>query len=315
MNIVDTQFAGAEGDIGTPYAVSVAARVAINRDEIDRAPAWDGLSPGEKALQAAKMEVYAAMITRMDQEIGRMVHELAAMGVLDDSLILFLSDNGSSSELAEIIGRTVHNQVAPVGRSDTFYSLGAGWSSVSNAPFRRHKAWVHEGGIASPFIVHWPRAIARGGGLRADPTHLVDIWPTFAELAGIAPARHGRVDDAHARPGTSLVPAFARGASIERNALWWLHEGSRALRVGHWKIVSAAERSGWPFMHATSMYLDPALHDRLIEEALDAPWELYDLSRDRAELRNLASVEPGRVRAMAALWEQEYARARAWSAP
>ena len=153
--------------------------------------------------------------------------------------------------------------------------LGPGWSGVANTPFRRHKTWVHEGGIATPWIVHWPQGIADGGGVRRQPVHVIDVVPTALELAGLqAPAEHDGqpVPPSH---GRSFAPALAAAAApASHEQLWWCHEGHRAIRAGDWKLV--AYKGG--------------------------AWELYDLACDRTESLDRAAAEPARVAALAAAW-------------
>src|SRR5262249_44723630 len=146
---------------------------------------------------------------------------------------------------------------------------GPGWSSMCNTPLRRHKTWVHEGGISTPLIAHWPKGISAHGELRQTPGHVIDVVPTILELAGGHLAK-----DAPPAPGKSLVPLFTKDGTVTHDSLWWLHEGNRALRVDNWKIVAAK----------------------------DAAWELYDLTSDRSEEKNLAKEQPERVSAMAAIW-------------
>ena len=150
-------------------------------------------------------------------------------------------------------------------------------SSAANTPFRRHKTWVHEGGIATPLIAHWPRRIKARGELRETPGHVIDLAPTILELAGGSWPTVWDDTAVPTPPGRSLVPAFARNGVVRRDCLWWLHEGHRALRVGDWKLVAAK----------------------------GDPWELYDLSRDRGEMHDVASSEPGTVAAMARLWQDK----------
>ncbi len=151
---------------------------------------------------------------------------------------------------------------------------------MANTPFRRHKTWVHEGGISTPLIAHWPRGIAARGELRHRPGHVIDVVPTLLELAGGKPAEGS--------PGRSLVPAFARDGAMVHEYLWWQHEGNRAIRVGDWKLVAAGEK---------------------------AAWELFDLGSDRGETADLAAKNPGKVRELEALWtarrDEFYAQARA----
>jgi arylsulfatase len=153
--------------------------------------------------------------------------------------------------------------------------LGPGWASACNAPFRRHKVWVNEGGISTPLIVHWPAGLAARGELRRDVGHVIDLVPTILELAG------GRVPETRGGvpplPGRSLVPVLARDRSVERE-LYFHHEGNRAVRRGDWKLVSAREDGD--------------------------VWELFDLSTDRCERKDLAAQLPDRVRELEARWKE-----------
>jgi arylsulfatase len=261
------------------------------------------------------MEVYAAMIDRMDQGIGRIVAELTRTGRLDNTLILFLQDNGGCAETvgrqakpnipaerpaqppleprgADFIDATTipqrtrdgfHVRMGPdamPGPADTYIAYGEGWANVSNTPFREYKHWVHEGGISTPLIAHWPAGIKRHGELERQPGHLIDIAATCAALAGAA---YPADDKIHPLEGKSLVPAF-NGEPIDREAIYWEHEGNRAIRVGNWKLVAKG----------------PA-----------GEWELYDIDRDRSELDDLAAKHPERVQPMAEQWEAWAKRAGA----
>ena len=143
---------------------------------------WKDLTAEQREFQANKMAVHAAMVDRMDREIGRVLAQLQAMGALDNTLIFFLSDNGASAEI--MVRGDGHDPHAECGTGATFLSLGPGWSSLCNTPFRRHKTWVHEGGISTPLIVHWPKGIAARGELRHTPGHVIDLVPTILEAAG-----------------------------------------------------------------------------------------------------------------------------------
>ena len=170
-----------------------------------------------------------------------------------------------------------HDPAAAAGSAGVHLCLGPGWSTVANTPFRRHKTWVHEGGIATPLIVHWPKGISARGELRHDPGHVIDLVPTIRELAGLTRPNPSEARPAPTPPGHSLVPAFARDGGLKHDELWWQHEGNRAIRVGDWKLVAAGK---------------------------DGPWELYDLANDRTETRDLASVHPDKVRELTRRWEQ-----------
>ena len=267
MGIGGSALAPIEREAGPPYPFP-AAIAKLGPNELNRPHAWDTLSAEQRGFQAGKMAVHAAMVDRMDREIGRVLAQLSAMGATENTLVFFLSDNGASAEM--MVRGDGHDPDAACGTGATFLSLGPGWSGMANTPFRRHKTWVHEGGISTPLIVRWPRGIAARGELRHAPGHVVDLVPTILEAAGggSIPAMHGK----------SLVPAFATDAAIPRESLWWLHEGNRALRAGDWKIVAAGK---------------------------DSPWELYDLSTDRSETKNLAADMPGKVRELAARWSRQ----------
>jgi arylsulfatase A-like enzyme len=274
LGIASARLSDVERTVGPPYDHSDALKI-LGAGEVDRPLPWVSLTEKQRAFQAIKMSIHAAMIDRMDREIGRVLDQLRAMGVLDDTLILFLSDNGASAEI--MVRDDGHDPAAPAGSWATHLCLGPGWSTVANTPFRRHKTWVHEGGISTPLIVHWPRGIRARGELRRDPGHVIDVVPTILELAGTSPLASEQAPAAPARPGLSLVPAFARDGAVKHDELWWQHEGNRAIRVGDWKLVAAGK---------------------------DGPWELYDLGKDRTETHDLANEQRERVRELARRWEE-----------
>ena len=273
MGIGGRVLSAVEREVGPPYSFPEALK-KLGTNEVNRPLAWNELTPAQREFQANKMAIHAAMVDRMDREIGRVLEQVRAMGALENTLIFFLSDNGASAEM--MVRGDGHDPEAVCGTGATFLSLGPGWSSMANTPFRRHKTWVHEGGIATPFIAHWPRGIKGRGELRHTPAHVIDVVPTILELAGAdRPVRF--TASGAPPPGKSLVPLFAKGGTITRDALWWQHEGNRALRVGDWKIVAAGT---------------------------NASWELYDLRNDRSESKNLAGKRPEKLRELSALWER-----------
>jgi arylsulfatase A-like enzyme len=274
----------------------------------------------DKKWEAAGMEVYAAMVDRMDRGIGKIVAELKRTGQLDNTLILYLQDNGGC---AELMGRApqpkkghpnierpakptfppmkpedfaaagsvpaqtrdgypirMGNKVMP-GGDDTYVAYGPGWANVSNTPFREYKHWVHEGGISTPLIAHWPKGIAAKGELRKQPGHLIDVAATCVELAG---ANYPKtVGDVAITPleGKSLVAAFA-DKPLDRD-LYWEHEGNRAVRSGDWKLVAKGP---------------------------GGKWELYDIARDRVESTDLAAKHPEKVKELVRRWEDWARRAK-----
>ena len=237
------------------------------------------------------MEVYAAQIDVMDQAIGRLVAKLDELGRLEDTLILFLADNGGCAEELKLSEQstTLHLPTEtldsrPVrignypndmpGQDDDYMSYATPWANASNTPFRLYKHWVHEGGISSPLIAHWPNGIAASGEWTDEPSHLIDIMATCLDVAGTE-------YPAHATPleGKSLTPLFTGTEREGHDALYWEHEGNRAVRQGKWKLVSK---------HS------PPEEGR---------WELYDLEADRTELNDLSGQMPEKVDQMARLWQ------------
>jgi arylsulfatase A-like enzyme len=250
---------------------------------------WKNESPAAQADQALRMAIYAAQIDALDRAIGRVLDKLEAMRKLDNTLVLFLSDNGGCGEG----GRHGFDRGGgkPLGSRESYYSIGASWANVSNTPFRHYKHYIHEGGIATPFIVHWPARIdpkAQGGQVRHHLGHVMDLLPTILEAAGARPPRSRKGARALALDGVSLLPSFRdRPRPVRRSPLFWEHEGNRGVRDGKWKLV--------------------AVHG--------GAWELYDLDQDRTELVDLAPTNPARVKRLSRLYD-DWARSRAvlsWS--
>ena len=232
--------------------------------------AWESLPAEEQDRFDHLMAVYAAVVHRMDKAVGDLVDGLKQRGVLDDTLILFLSDNGGNAE-AGPGGRTEGNPSE--ARSDWF--CGESWAFLQNVPFRKYKHFNHEGGIATPLVVHWPAGITARGEWRHDPGHLIDILPTCLDAAGgeFPGERQGK--PSIPLEGRSLVPVFT-GEPIAREALYWEHEGNAAVRVGDLKLVRLGTQG---------------------------PWELYDLEADRTEQHDLAATRPADAARLAGLWQ------------
>jgi arylsulfatase len=274
---------------------------------------WDEVK--DKAFEGRCMEVYAAQVDSMDQGIGRIVETLRTQGQLDNTVILYLQDNGGCAETTgrgtNATARAESPTLPPMasntpqfgsvpkqtrdgwpvrqgygvlpGGPDTYIAYGRAWAQVSNTPFREYKHWTHEGGISTPLIVHWPRGIpaTRTGTLESQPGQLPDIMATCVDLAGAAYPATFRGETIHPAEGASLRPAFEGKPIPRRHPLVWEHEGNRAIRDGRWKLVAKENR----------------------------PWELYDLDADRTERRDLAVNDPARVKAMSDAWDAWAARA------
>lgn len=260
-----------EPDVGPPYHFDKVAKT-FGDLEVERELEWKSLTDRQRAFQSMKMEIHAAMVDVMDAAIGRVLNQLDKMGVADNTIVMFLSDNGASAEL--MVRGDGHDMNAANGSAATHLCLGPGFSRACNTPFRRHKTWVHEGGIATPLVVRWPAGIRQPGGLRNQAGHVIDLVPTILAAAGLLIEA---VAGGPPMPGQNLIPALTDDSPVGRPSLWWLHDGHRAIRVDDWKLVAAEGE----------------------------PWELYDLSADRSETNDLADAFPARVAEMAAIWTAE----------
>ncbi len=316
MQAKDADLAKYKGRYDAGYDAIRAARLEKMRRLGLLDPRWpvspqagDWSAVKNKAWEARCMEVYAAMLDCMDQGIGRLVETLKKNGQLENTLILYLQDNGGCAENMGRNGPFKPRAEAPTlpplandflqpdmipkqtrdgfpvrqgagvmpGGADTYIGYGRNWARVSNTPFREYKHWEHEGGISTPLIAHWPRGIAgeRRGKLEAQPAHLIDIMATCVDLAGAKYPAEFSGQKIQPLEGVSLAHAFAGQPLKRAQPIFWEHEGNRAIRVGDWKLVSKHPGG----------------------------WELYDLAADRTETRDLAAQQPERAKEMAALWE------------
>jgi arylsulfatase A-like enzyme len=236
-------------------------------------PAWDSLSEADKKMFDEKMAVYAAMIDNMDQNVGKLVEGLKKEGVLDNTLILFMSDNGGNAES----GPRGITEGEHLGDSQSRVFLGMNWATLANTPLRRFKHFTHEGGISTPLIAYWPKGIpkARDGKLEKQPGHLVDIMATVMDVTGTKYPKTYNGHDIHSMDGVSLRPAFKGQPLNCPQPIFWEHEGNRAIRSGKWMMVSK----------------------------LKEPWELYDIEADRTEQHDLIAQQPALARDLQAQWE------------
>ena len=286
--------------------------VSADAELSPQAEDWETVQHREWELRC--MEVYAAMVDRMDRGIGKIVEALKDEQQLDNTLIFFLQDNGGCAEgmgrrAAKPLARRADGPTLPPmkadelqldmipkqtrngfpvlqgpgvmpGPADTYHGYGRGWATVSNTPFREYKHWVHEGGISTPLIAHWPAGIERKGELEHQPGHLIDIMATCVDVSGASYPSAVNGETIHPLEGKSLVPAFT-GQQIDRKAIYWEHEGNRAIRVENWKLVAKENK----------------------------PWELYDIATDRSELHDLSADKPDLVEKLSQQWEAWAARA------
>jgi arylsulfatase A-like enzyme len=234
---------------------------------------WDTLSMEDKKELDFRRAIYAAQIDRMDQNIGRLIKHLEESGELDNTLIMFLSDNGSSAESGS--AKTMYGMNWPEYKMANFeewrkkggwsVSQGRAWANLSNTPFRLYKRWTHEGGISTPFIAYWPEVIKQKGAITDQLGHIIDIMPTLCEVTGAIYPNSYKGNSIQPQEGRSLLPLFKGEPAEEHQAVFWSHMGNNAVRMGKWKLVLEHGRENW---------------------------ELYDMSVDRTELNDLASQHP-----------------------
>ena len=260
------------------------------------------------------MEVYAAMVDNMDQGIGRIVEALRETGQYENTLLCFFQDNGGCAEAYGRRGQGQPRSDTPplppldddylqpdmqpkqtrdgfpvrtgkgvmAGPADTYIGYGKAWATVSNTPFREYKHWTHEGGVSTPLIAHWPGKITRHGELESTPGHLVDLMATAVDVSGAEyPKTYHGGQKIKPMEGKSLAPTFV-GKPIEREAIYWEHEGNRAIRVGDYKLVAKGSKG---------------------------KWELYNIAKDRSEQNDLAAEQPDRAKRLAAMWQAYAERA------
>jgi arylsulfatase len=270
-----------------------------------------------KDFETRCMEVYAGMVSNLDHNIGRIVESLRQCGELDNTVIMYLQDNGGCAEDMERTrrrftvklpagadlspmspeefqtrlipfksrdGRPMQRGEVMPGDADTYVAYGKSWAHLSNTPFREFKHWVHEGGISTPLIIHWPAGFPHRGEARQRPGQLMDIMATCVELAGAPYPTSHNGNDIHPCAGKSLVPSFIKDAPGDKRPLFWEHEGNRAVRSGRWKLV---------YKHTNGPR----------DISADA-WELYDMISDRTETNNRANEYPKRVEKLAAMWNR-----------
>ena len=273
------------------------------------AEAWKDAK--NKEWEIRLMEAYAAMVDRLDQGLGKVIGALEKRKMLDNTLIIFIADNGGCAEgmgrregiqykdsdpdilrpmkatdlQMDMIPKRTRDGVVMkqgtevmTGGADTYHGYGRAWANVSNTPFREYKHWVHEGGISTPLVAHWPKGISAKlrGKFEHQATHLIDLMATCVDLAKADYPKEVKGQKIVPMQGVSLKPAFSGKNLNRKNPIYWEHEGNRAIRMGNWKLVA---------------------------KGANGAWELYDLNEDRSELNDLSEKHPQRAKEMADQWE------------
>jgi len=257
-------------------------------------PKWEDVK--NKDSHDLEMAVYAAMIDRIDQGVGRILATVRQLDIEENTLVLFLSDNGSCAEDYKAFNSTAPE--IPPGPMESYRTLGVSWANASNTPFRKYKWWNHEGGISTPLIAYWPRVIKDGGKITHQVGHIMDIMATCLDIAGIQyPSTHnGQM--VQPLEGKSLVPIFQGTKRKGHQFLYWQFSSSYAIRKGKWKLVLAHPnpRAGIDYFNEADEFKQKALKQRR--------WELYDMESDRTEMNDLAGKHPEIVKQMAQAWDE-----------
>ena len=271
MGLIDERWGLAPRDARVPAWEDVEVKAKWDLEALQhrggRGLSWEDAC--DRDAWDLKMAVYAAMVDRMDQNIGRILGKISELGKEDTTLVLFLSDNGGCAELRHT------TPDVPPGPVNSYHSVDPPWANVQNTPFRKYKRWDHEGGIATPLIAHWPERI-KPGQITRQVAHVIDIMATCVDVAGTTHPSTFKGRTVLPIEGKSLLPIL-RGEEREgHDALYWQFDNCRAVRRGKWKAVRVA----------------------------GSAWELYDMERDRTELHNLAEERPELVRELAEAWER-----------
>ncbi|MEN8661208.1 MAG: arylsulfatase [Lentimonas sp.] len=233
----------------------------------EHVPSWDSLSEHQREFESFRMSIYAAMVDRVDQNVGRIVDYLKAKGCLENTLIVLCSDNGACP-----FERSKKIDIPP-WKGGSYYLYDASWATVGNTPFRHYKQTQHEGGISSPLIVNWPGELKNSGRWENSPGHLIDIMATCIDVADTSYPNSPKIEPLQ---GESLVPLFNRESREGHEALYFSFSSCRALRVGDWKIASFYGKQ----------------------------WELYNITDDRCEQNDLATQYPEKLKELSERWHQ-----------
>jgi len=241
-------------------------------------PDWDSLTLEEKKIWDELMAVYAAQVDHMDQGIGQVIQLLKENKELDNTLILFLSDNGGNS-FAQGGKKVTPDVLKNLGNSNSAQSYRVNWANMSNTPFRKYKMYNHEGGISTPLIIHWPKGISNSKKVTQQQGHVIDIMPTLIEISGAKYPKKVNNISIYSPQGTSFLNAI-KGKETVREPMFFEHNGNRAVIKSNWKLVAEGQQ----------------------KPPYTKPWELYNLSKDRIEENNLINQNPEKAKELEQLW-------------
>lgn len=253
------------------------ASAKLNPRDAD-VPAWDSIPENEKLLWAKRMAVYAAQVDCLDQGVGRIIQALKKNNLFDNTLIIFISDNGGCAENISREDKTI----TALGTGNSYESYRINWANASNTPFKMYKHWVHEGGISAPCVVSWPNMIANKGLVVNTPAHLIDLLPTFINISGAKYPTNFNGQDIAPLAGKSLLNIIKGEKNSSERPIFWEHEANRAVRLGKWKLVSKGTKT----------------------KPYTGTWELYDIKVDRSETNDLAKSQPEKVKELDAMWNK-----------
>ncbi len=244
----------------------------------DSVPAWKDIPASEKAIWVKRMAIYAAQVDCMDQGIGKIISTLKENKVLENTMVVFVSDNGGCAEYTS----TMDNSIEKLGTDESYESYRGAWANLSNTPFRLYKTRLHEGGIHAPCIISWPGHTPKPGAvLENAPVHIIDMMPSFLEMAGVEYPNQFNHNNLNPINGRSFLPILQNKQQADR-VLYWEHQANRAIRIQDWKLVSKSSE----------------------EPPYIGNWELYDLKKDRTEKFDLALKYPEKVKELEAIWNK-----------
>ncbi len=268
MKLDNTLVPAYQGYLNDSLEMGILKEDAAFSQRYPEVPDWKNMSQGQRDTFELRMAVYAAMIYRMDAGIGQITEYLRETGELDNTFIVFLSDNGATKASIHLATSFYADRSGSIGSPNSFDSQGAGWANANNTPLQLFKTWPYEGGIATPFVAFWPEKIPSGIIDSVQVAHVIDFLPTCLDAAGIEPV--------NVLEGMSILPQLTGHASIDERTFYWEHQSGKAIRKGNWKLV--------------------------MDKQADSKWELYNMNTDRTEMKDVIELHPHVAGELEKLW-------------